>query len=265
MLDLEKIAKAAHAHGVPFIVDNTFATPINCRPVEWGADIVTHSTTKYMDGHAVCVGGAIVDSGNFDWEAYSDKYPGLTTPDETYHGIVYTQKFSKLAYITKATAQLMRDLGSIQSPQNAFLLNIGLETLALRMERHCANAKKAAEYLKNHEKVAWVKAPGLPGDKYYDLAQKYLPNGTCGVIAFGVKGGREAAVRMMDALKMIAIVTHVADARSCVLHPASHTHRQMNDEELLEAGVQPDLIRFSVGLENIEDIIADLEQALRQV
>ena len=265
VLDLEKFAKAAHAHGVPFIVDNTFATPINCRPFEWGADIVTHSTTKYMDGHAVCVGGAIVDSGNFDWEAYSDKYPGLTTPDETYHGIVYTQKFGKLAYITKATAQLMRDLGSIQSPQNAFLLNIGLETLALRMERHCANAKKVAEYLKNHEKVAWVEAPGLPGDKYYDLAQKYLPNGTCGVIAFGVKGGREAAVRMMDALKMIAIVTHVADARSCVLHPASHTHRQMNDEELLEAGVQPDLIRFSVGLENIEDIIADLEQALRQV
>ena len=265
VLDLEKFARAAHAHGVPFIIDNTFATPVNCRPFEWGADIVTHSTTKYMDGHATCVGGAIVDSGNFDWEACKEKFPGLTTPDETYHGIVYTEKFGKLAYITKATAQLMRDLGSIQSPQNAFLLNLGLETLPLRMERHCSNARKAAEYLKNHEKVAWVSTPELPGDKYYDLAQKYLPNGTCGVITFGVKGGRDAAVRMMDALKMIAIVTHVADARSCVLHPASHTHRQMNDEELREAGVQPDLIRFSVGLENIEDIIADLEQALQQV
>ena len=265
VLDFEKFAKVAHAHGVPFIVDNTFATPINCRPFEWGADIVTHSTTKYMDGHASAVGGAIVDSGNFDWEAYADKFPGLTTPDETYHGIVYTQKFGKLAYITKATSQLMRDLGSIQAPQNAFLLNLGLETLPLRMERHCSNALKAAKYLQGHEKVAWVNCPSLPGDKYYDLAQKYMPNGTCGVITFGLKGGREAAVRMMDSLKMIAIVTHVADARSCVLHPASHTHRQMNDQELIEAGVQPDLIRFSVGIEHIDDIIADLSQALEQV
>ena len=261
----EVIMHAAHKHGVPLIIDNTFATPINCRPFEWGADIVTHSTTKYMDGHATCVGGAIVDSGNFDWEAHADKFPGLTTPDETYHGIVYTQKFGKGAYITKATAQLMRDLGSIQAPQNAFLLNLGLETLHLRMERHCSNAKKAAEYLKNHEKVAWVECPSLPGDKYYDLAQKYMPDGTCGVITFGLKGGRNAAVRMMDSLKLIAIVTHVADARSCVLHPASHTHRQMNDQELIEAGVQPDLIRFSVGIENIDDIIADLEQALKEV
>ena len=248
---------------MPFIVDNTFATPINCRPFEWGADIVTHSTTKYVDGHAACVGGAIVDSGNFDWETHKEKFPGLTTPDETYHGIVYTEKFGKGAYITKATAQLMRDLGSIQSPQNAFLLNIGLETLHLRVPRHCENAVKVAEYLKNHEKVAWVRCPSLPGDKYYDLAQKYMPNGTCGVITFGLKGGRDAAVEMMDRLKMVAIVTHVADARSCVLHPASHTHRQMNDKELVEAGVQPDLIRFSVGIENIEDIIADVEQALR--
>ena len=263
VLDIELFAKVAHAHGVPFIVDNTFATPINCRPFEWGADIVTHSTTKYMDGHAACVGGAIVDSGNFDWEVHKEKFPGLTTPDETYHGIVYTEKFGKGAYITKATAQLMRDLGSIQSPQNAFLLNIGLETLHLRVPRHCENAVKVAEYLKNHEKVAWVRCPSLPGDKYYDLAQKYMPNGTCGVITFGLKGGRDAAVEMMDRLKMVAIVTHVADARSCVLHPASHTHRQMNDKELVEAGVQPDLIRFSVGIENIEDIIADVEQALR--
>jgi len=262
VLDIEKFAKAAHAHGVPLIVDNTFATPINCRPFEWGADIVTHSTTKYMDGHAACVGGAIVDSGNFDWNQYADKFPGLTTPDETYHGLVYTERFGKGAYITKATAQMMRDLGSIQSPQNAFLLNLGLETLHLRMLRHCENALAAAKYLKNHEKVAWVNCPSMEGDPYYDLAQKYMPNGTCGVITFGIKGGREAAVRMMDNLKMIAIVTHVADARSCVLHPASHTHRQMNEQELLEAGVQPDLIRFSVGIENIEDIIADLEQAL---
>ncbi len=265
VLDFEKFAKAAHTHGVPFIVDNTFATPINCRPIEWGADIVTHSTTKYMDGHASAVGGAIVDSGNFDWEAYADKFPGLTTPDETYHGIVYTQKFGKGAYITKATSQLMRDLGSIQSPQNAFLLNLGLESLHLRMPRHCENALAAAKYLQNHEKVAWVNCPSLPGDKYYDVAQKYMPDGTCGVITFGVKGGRDACVRMMDSLKMISIVTHVADAKSCVLHPASHTHRQMNDQELLEAGVQPDLIRFSVGIENIDDIIADLEQALTQV
>ena len=262
VLDIEKFAKAAHAHGVPLIIDNTFATPINCRPFEWGADIVTHSTTKYMDGHATAVGGCIVDSGNFDWEAHAEKFPGLTTPDETYHGLVYTERFGKGAFITKATSQMMRDLGSIQSPQNAFLLNIGLETLHLRMPRHCENAKKAAEYLMNHEKVAWVNCSMLEGDKYYDLAQKYMPNGTCGVITFGVKGGRDACVKMMDSLKMIAIVTHVADARSFVLHPASHTHRQMNEQELMEAGVQPDLIRFSVGTENIEDIIDDLKQAL---
>lgn len=265
VLDIEKFAKVAHAHGVPLIIDNTFATPINCRPFEWGADIVTHSTTKYMDGHATAVGGCIVDSGNFDWDAYAEKFPGLTTPDETYHGLVYTERFGKGAYITKATAQMMRDLGSIQSPQNAFLLNIGLETLHLRMPRHCENAVKAAGYLQNHEKIAWVNCPSLPGDKYYDLAQKYMPNGTCGVITFGVKGGRDACVKMMDALKMIAIVTHVADSRSCVLHPASHTHRQMNEQELLEAGVQPDLIRFSVGTENIEDIIDDLRQALEAI
>ena len=265
VLDIEKFAKVAHAHGCPLIIDNTFATPINCRPFEWGADIVTHSTTKYMDGHATCVGGCIVDSGNFDWEAHAEKFPGLTTPDETYHGLVYTERFGKGAFITKATSQMMRDLGSIQSPQNAFLLNLGLETLHLRMPRHCENAKKAAEWLKSHDKVAWVNCAMMEGDKYYDLAQKYMPNGTCGVITFGVKGGRDACVKMMDALKMVAIVTHVADARSCVLHPASHTHRQMNEQELIEAGVQPDLIRFSVGIENIEDIIADLEQALAQV
>ena len=262
VFDFEKFAKAAHAHHVPLIVDNTFATPINCRPFEWGADIVTHSTTKYMDGHAACVGGAIVDSGNFDWAAYGDKFSGLTTPDETYHGIVYTEKFGKAAYITKATSQLMRDLGSIQSPQNAFLLNLGLESLHLRMPRHCENAVKMAQYLQGHEKVAWVNCPSLPGSKDYDLVQKYMPDGTCGVITFGLKGGREAAVKMMDKLKLVAIVTHVADARSCVLHPASHTHRQMNEQELLEAGVQPDLIRFSLGIENIEDLIADVEQAL---
>ena len=265
VLDIEKFAKVAHTHGVPLIIDNTFATPINCRPFEWGADIVTHSTTKYMDGHATAVGGCIVDSGNFDWDAYAEKFPGLTTPDETYHGLVYTERFGKGAYITKATAQMMRDLGSIQSPQNAFLLNLGLETLHLRMPRHCENAVNAAKFLQNHEKVAWVNCPSLEGDKYYDLAQKYMPNGTCGVITFGVKGGRDACVKMMDALKMIAIVTHVADSRSCVLHPASHTHRQMNEQELLEAGVQPDLIRFSVGTENIEDIIEDLKQALEVV
>lgn len=265
VLDIEKFAKVAHAHGVPLIVDNTFATPINCRPFEWGADIVTHSTTKYMDGHAMCVGGAIVDSGNFDWEKHAEKFPGLTTPDESYHGITYTKKFGKAAYITKATAQLMRDLGSIQSPQNAFLLNVGLETLPLRMERHCANAQKVAEYLEKHEKVAWVNYAGLKSNKYYALAQKYMPNGTCGVISFGLKGGRAAAEKLMDHLKLAAIVTHVADARTCVLHPASHTHRQMSDEQLLEAGVAPDLIRFSVGIENVEDIIADLEQALTRI
>ncbi|MEF9941380.1 MAG: O-acetylhomoserine aminocarboxypropyltransferase/cysteine synthase family protein [Lachnospiraceae bacterium] len=264
ILDIEKFAKVAHAHGVPLIVDNTFATPINCRPFEWGADIVTHSTTKYMDGHAMTIGGAIVDSGNFDWTNYGDKYKGLTAPDETYHGVVYTERFGKGAYITKATVQLMRDLGSIQSPQNAFLINIGLETLHLRMERHCANAKAVAQYLKKHEKVAWVSCAELEDDTYYELAQKYMPNGTCGVICFGIKGGREASVTMMDSLKLAAIVTHVADARTSVLHPASHTHRQMNDIELKEAGVQPDLIRFSVGIENAEDIIADLEQALQK-
>ena len=227
--------------------------------------VYTHSTTKYMDGHAMCVGGAIVDSGNFDWEAHADKFPGLTQPDESYHGIIYTQKFGKGAYITKATSQLMRDLGSIQSPQNAFLLNVGLETLHLRVPRHCENALKVAQYLKNHEKVAWVRYAGLEDDPYYELAQKYLPNGTCGVLSFGLKGGRDVSVGFMDKLKLAAIVTHVADARTCVLHPASHTHRQMNEQELIEAGVQPDLIRFSVGIENAEDIIADLEQALETV
>lgn len=265
VLDIEKFARLAHSHQVPLIVDNTFATPINCNPFKWGADIVTHSTTKYMDGHAMCVGGAIVDSGNFDWSRYPDKYPGLCEPDDSYHGITYTEKFGKLAYITKATSQLMRDLGSIQSPQNAFLLNIGLETLHLRVPRHCENAQKVAEYLENHEKVAWVNYPGLKGNKYYALAQKYMPKGTCGVISFGLKGGRNAASGMMDHLKLAAIVTHVADARTCVLHPASHTHRQMSDEQLVEAGVAPDLIRFSVGIENADDIIADLEQALTQV
>lgn len=265
VLDIEKFAKAAHAHGVPLIVDNTFATPINCRPFEWGADIVTHSTTKYMDGHAMTVGGAIVDSGNFDWSAHSDKFPGLTQPDETYHGIVYTEKFGKGAYITKATAQLMRDMGACQSPQNAFLTNIGLETLHLRMERHCQNAQKVAEFLANHPKVAWVEYAGLKDDKYHALAEKYMPNGTCGVLCFGPKGGRDGAMQFTNALKMIAIVTHVADARSCVLHPASHTHRQLSDQQLIEAGVLPDLIRLSVGIENIDDIIADLDQALNAV
>lgn len=264
VLDIEKFATVAHAHGVPLIVDNTFATPINCNPFEWGADIVTHSTTKYMDGHATCVGGAIVDSGNFDWKAQAEKFPGLCTPDESYHGVTYVEKFGKAAYITKATVQLMRDLGSIQSPQNAFLLNMGLETLHLRVERHCSNAQKVAEFLENHEKVAWVQYPGLKSNKYYDLAQKYLPKGSCGVISFGLKGGRSAAENMMDKLKLAAIVTHVADARTCVLHPASHTHRQMNDEQLVEAGVQPDLIRLSVGIENVDDIIADLEQAIAE-
>lgn len=262
VLDIEKFAKLAHEHQVPLIVDNTFATPINCNPFTWGADIVTHSTTKYMDGHAMSVGGCIVDSGNFDWTAYPDKFQGLCTPDESYHGITYTEKFGKAAYITKATSQLMRDLGSIQSPQNAFLLNVGLETLPLRMERHCYNAQKVAEFLEAHEKVAWVNYPGLKSNRYYGLAQKYMPNGTCGVISFGLKGGREAASKMMDQLKLAAIVTHVADARTSVLHPASHTHRQMNDEQLKEAGVAPDLIRLSVGIEHVDDIIADLEQAL---
>lgn len=263
VLDIEKWAKAAHAHKVPLIIDNTFATPVNCRPFEWGADIVVHSTTKYMDGHAVCVGGAIVDSGNFDWET-SCKFPCLTTPDESYHGIIYTQRFGKAAYITKATAQVMRDLGAIPSPQNSFLLNIGLETLPLRVEKHCRNAQAVAEFLSQNDKVSWIKYCGLPGDEYYDLGKKYLPNGSCGVISFGVKGGREAAVRFMDSLKLAAIVTHVADARTSVLHPASHTHRQLNDEELAAAGVTPDLIRLSVGIENAEDIINDIKQALEK-
>ncbi len=265
VLDIEKFARCAHAHGVPLIVDNTFATPVNCRPFEWGADIVTHSTTKYMDGHATSVGGCIVDSGNFDWEKYHDKFTGLTEPDESYHGIVYTQKFGKLAYITKATSQLMRDLGSTPSPQNAFLLNLGLETLHLRVPRHCENALKVAQYLQNHDKVAWVNYADLPDNKYHALAQKYMPNGTCGVLCFGLKGGRDVSVSFMDKLKLAAIVTHVADARTCVLHPASHTHRQMTEEQLKEAGVAPDLIRFSVGIEDADDIIADLEQALAQI
>ena len=262
VLDIEKFARLAHSHGVPLIIDNTFATPINCRPFEWGADIVVHSTTKYMDGHAATIGGCIVDSGNFDWNAHADKYPGLTTPDESYHGLVYTERFGKAAYITKATAQLMRDLGSCQSPMNAFLLNLGLETLHLRVPRHCSNAQKVAEYLEKREEVAWVNYPGLPGNKYYALAQKYMPNGTSGVISFGLKGGRETCVRFMDSLKLGAIVTHVADARTSVLHPASHTHRQLSDEQLVVAGVQPDLIRFSVGIEGIEDILADIDQAM---
>lgn len=263
VLDIEKFAQIAHAHGVPLIVDNTFPTPINCRPFEWGADIVIHSTTKYMDGHATAVGGAIVDSGNFDWDAHADKFPGLTAPDESYHGLTYTKAFGKGAYITKATAQLMRDLGSIQSPQNAFLLNIGLETLHLRVARHCANAQRVAEYLASRtDKVAWVNYPGLEGNKYHALAQKYMPNGTCGVITFGLKGGREESIHFMDNLKLCAIVTHVADARTSVLHPASHTHRQLTDEQLIAAGVAPDLIRFSVGIEDADDIIADIEQAL---
>ena len=262
VLDLEKFARIAHRNGIPFIVDNTFATPILCRPFEYGADIVVHSTTKYMDGHAMTVGGCIVDSGNFDWEAHADKFPGLTTPDESYHGIIYTKKFGKAAYITKATAQVMRDLGSIPSPQNSFLLNIGLETLHLRVPRHCENAQKVAEYLQSREDVAWVNYPGLENDKYHALAQKYMPNGTCGVISFGLKGGRQAAGEFMDKLKLAAIVTHVADARTCVLHPASHTHRQLSDEQLKEAGVDPSLIRLSVGIENADDIIEDIRQAL---
>lgn len=263
VLDIEKFAKAAHDNGVPLIVDNTFPTPINCRPFEFGADIVTHSTTKYMDGHATSVGGVIVDGGKFDW-TQNDKFPGLTTPDESYHGITYTESFGKAAYITKATTQLMRDLGSIAAPQNAFLLNLGLETLFLRVERHCSNAQKVAEFLEKNDMVSWVNYPGLPGNKYYDLAKKYMPNGTCGVISFGVKGGREAATKFMDSLKLAAIVTHVADARTCVLHPASTTHRQLNDEQLEAAGVSSDLIRLSVGIEDVEDIIEDIQQALEK-
>ncbi|MBQ6060655.1 MAG: O-acetylhomoserine aminocarboxypropyltransferase/cysteine synthase [Clostridia bacterium] len=263
VLDIEKFADAAHRHGVPLIIDNTFATPVNCRPIEWGADIVTHSTTKYMDGHGAAVGGCIVDSGKFNWMADPEKFPGLTTPDDSYHGIVYAEKFGLAgAFITKATAQLMRDFGSIQSPQNAFLLNLGLESLHVRMKRHCENAQAVAEFLASNENVSWVRYCGLPGDKYYSLAQKYLPNGSCGVVSFGVKGGRKAAEAVMKKLKLIAIETHVADARSCCLHPASATHRQMNDEELAAAGISPDLIRLSVGLESAEDLIADLAQAL---
>ncbi|MBR2623133.1 MAG: O-acetylhomoserine aminocarboxypropyltransferase/cysteine synthase [Clostridia bacterium] len=263
VLDIEKFAKAAHAHGVPLIIDNTFATPVNCRPFEFGADIVTHSTTKYMDGHGVAVGGCIVDSGNFDWMAHAEKFPGLCTPDASYHGITYAEKFGQGgAFITKATAQLMRDFGCTQSPQSAFYLNLGLESLHVRMERHCLNAQKVAEYLEANENISWVNYPGLPSNKYYDLAQKYMPKGTCGVVSFGVKGGRKAAEKFMKALNIIAIETHVADARSCCLHPASATHRQMNEEELIAAGVPGDLVRLSCGIENYQDLIADIEQAL---
>lgn len=264
VLDIEKFARVAHKHGVPLIVDNTFPTPINCRPFEWGADIVTHSTTKYMEGHASTIGGAVIDSGNFDW-AQNDKFPGLTTPDESYHGAVYTRDFGKAGYVTKIVAQLLRDYGSTPAPQNSFYLNIGLESLALRVERHCENAKKVAEYLQGNDKISWVNYPGLPDNKYYELAQKYMPNGTCGVISFGVKGGRAAAEKFMNSLELAAIVTHVADARTCVLHPASSTHRQLSDQELVECGVSPDLIRFSVGIENVNDIIADIAQALEKV
>ena len=264
VLDIERFANVAHSHGVPLIVDNTFATPINCQPFKWGADIVTHSTTKYMDGHAAQVGGCIVDSGNFDWEAHADKFLGLTTPDESYHGIIYTKKFGKLAYITKATSQLMRDLGSTPSPLSTFLLGMSLESLPLRVERHCSNALAIATYLKNHEKIASVNCPALEGDKYYSLAKKYMPNGVCGVISAELKGGRESAVRFLDSLKLASIATHVADAKTCVLHPASHTHRQLTDEQLVEAGISTGLIRLSVGLEHVEDLIADIEQALKQ-
>ncbi|MDD2214478.1 MAG: O-acetylhomoserine aminocarboxypropyltransferase/cysteine synthase [Oscillospiraceae bacterium] len=265
VLDIEKFARLAHRHGVPLIIDNTFATPVNCRPFEWGADIVTHSTTKYMDGHGVTVGGCIVDSGNFDWLAHKDKFPGLTQPDPSYHGLVYAEAFGKGAYITKATAQLMRDFGSTQAPQNAFYLNLGLESLPLRMQRHCQNGLAVATFLSQQEQVAWIDYPDLPGDRYHELAQKYLPQGSCGVLAFAVKGGREAAIRFMDSLKLITIVTHVADSKTCLLHPASHTHRQLTDEQLRESGIAPDLIRLSVGVENSEDLIADLRQALAAV
>ncbi len=265
IFDFEKFARLAHAHGVPLIIDNTFATPINCRPFEWGADIVTHSTTKYMDGHGVSVGGCIVDSGKFEWMTYADKFPGLTTPDESYHGITYAEKFGKGAYITKATAQLMRDFGSIQSPQNAFYINLGLETLHLRMKKHCENALAVAEFLERNDKIAWVNYPDLINSKQYDLAKKYLPNGSCGVLAFGIKGGRDLSIKFMDKLNLASIVTHVADSKTCLLHPASHTHRQLSDQQLEEAGIAPDLIRFSVGLENVDDIIEDLKQALEQI
>ena len=262
VLDIEKFARIAHRNGVPLIVDNTFATPINCRPFEWGCDIVTHSTTKYMDGHATQVGGCVVDSGNFDWMAHADKFPGLCTPDESYHGLTYAKAFGKMGYTTKLVAQLMRDLGSIPGPQNAFLLNLGLETLAVRMERHCRNAEKVAQFLHDDPRVAWIDYPGLADDKSHALAEKYLPNGSCGVMAFGLKGDRETAIKFMDSLEMINIVTHVADVRTCVLHPASHTHRQLSEEQLQAAGIAPDLIRLSVGIEDVEDIIADIRQAM---
>ena len=264
VLDIERFARAAHEHGVPLIVDNTFATPVNCRPIEWGADIVTHSTTKYMDGHDATLGGAIVDSGAFDWMAHREKFPGLCTPDESYHGITYAQKFGKEgAFITKATAQLMRDFGSVQTPMNAYMLNLGLESLPVRMERHCANALSVAEFLQSHKNVAWVNYPDLPGNRYYERARKYLPNGSCGVVSFGVMGGRSAAEAFMKKLTVAMIATHVADAHTCVLHPASSTHRQMTDDELRAGGISPDLVRLSVGIENVRDIIADLEQALK--
>ena len=265
VFDIERFANIAHEAGLPLIVDNTFATPVNCQPIKWGADIVTHSTTKYMDGHASCVGGVIVDSGNFDWMAHKEKFPGLCQPDESYHGLTYATAFGKLAYITKATAQLMRDLGSIQSPQDAYILNIGLESLHVRMRQHCNNAQKVAEWLESRPEVGWVNFAGLPGNKFHSLYKKYCPNGGCGVIAFGLNGTREEAIKFMDALKMITIVTHVADAKTCVLHPASHTHRQLTDEQLREAGVAPDLVRLSVGIEDVEDIIADLEQAMSAI
>lgn len=264
VLDIEKFARIAHRNGVPLIVDNTFATPVNCRPFEWGADIVTHSTTKYMDGHATQVGGCVVDSGNFLWDDHAEKYPGLCTPDESYHGLTYTKAFGRMGYITKLVAQLMRDLGSIPAPQNSFLLNLGLETLALRMRQHCANAQRVAEFLAADSRVAWVHYSGLPGDECHELAAKYLPQGSCGVLAFGLKGDRDTAIRFMDSLEMINIVTHVADVRTCVLHPASHTHRQLSDEQLREAGVAPDLIRLSVGIEDVEDILDDIRQALER-
>lgn len=263
VLDFEKFAKIAHDHEVPLIVDNTFPTPINCKPFKFGVDIVTHATTKYMDGHAATIGGCIVDSGNFDFSKYPDKYPGLCKPDESYHGLVFAEKFGKAGYITRAVTCLMRDLGSCQAPQNSFYINLGLETLALRMERHCYNAQKVAEWLENNENIAWVNYPGLKSNKYYDLAQKYMPNGTCGVISFGPKGGREAASKLMSSLDMIAVVTHVADARTCVLHPASHTHRQLSDEQLKEAGIAPEMIRLSVGIEHVDDIIEDLDKAIK--
>lgn len=263
VLDIERFANAAHAHGVPLIIDNTFATPINCRPFEWGADIVTHSTTKYMDGHGACVGGCIVDSGKFDWTKYPDKFPGLCTPDDSYHGVTYTERFGiEGAYITKATVQLMRDFGCVQSPNSAFILNLGLESLHVRVKRHCENALAVAKFLESHDKIAWVNYAGLPGNKYYERAQKYLPNGTCGVVSFGIKGGRTAAETFMKNLKIAAIETHVADARTCCLHPASATHRQMNEQELIAAGVPGDLVRFSCGIENADDLIADIAQAL---